>query len=79
MFMVFFAAAFLFPLRSRGLVAVGIAAGALAGLIRMSQGGHFLSDVVFAGIAMALTAVFTYQLFRKIGLRGLGVSAERSA
>lgn len=55
-FMIFFAFAFLFRRRFHLLMFAGIAAGSLAGLIRMAQGGHFLSDVVFAGITMALVA-----------------------
>lgn len=55
-FMVFFAFALLFPRNHRKLFAVGVAAGLATGLIRMAQGAHFLSDVIFAGVAMALTA-----------------------
>jgi membrane-associated phospholipid phosphatase len=33
-----------------------IAAGSFAGLIRIGAGGHFLSDVIFAGLFMALVA-----------------------
>ena len=55
-FMVLFAAALLFKSRSRNFVALGVGLGSLAGLMRMAQGGHFLSDVVFAGVLMAATA-----------------------
>jgi lipid A 4'-phosphatase len=55
-FIVLFAAAFLFAPYSRRFVAAGIILGALTGLIRMAQGGHFLSDVIFAGVMMAITA-----------------------
>ena len=50
MFALFFALALLAtgPRRNR-LILLGLAAGALAGFIRMAQGGHFLSDIVFAG------------------------------
>ncbi len=40
----------------RTWIAAGLAAGGLLGLMRLSQGGHFLSDVVFSGYAVALTA-----------------------
>ncbi len=70
MFMVFFAAAFLFPAWSRQLWAGGIIMGLLAGLIRMVQGGHFLSDVIFAGIFMAMTAAALYYAFRAISTTG---------
>ena len=39
--------------RRRRLFWAAIAAGSFAGLIRIGAGGHFLSDVVFAGIFMA--------------------------
>ena len=62
-FAVFFAAAFLFRKKSSTLIRTGVAAGAAAGLVRMAQGGHFLSDVIFAGVFMALTAVILDRLF----------------
>lgn len=62
-YMVFFAASFLSRRRTKQLIVAGIVAGSTAGLVRMSQGGHFLSDVIFAGIAMALTATALHQLF----------------
>ncbi len=56
-FVPFFAAALLLlPQLRRTLFGAGLAAGFGAGLIRISQGGHFLSDILFAGIFMALTA-----------------------
>ncbi len=56
LFAMFFGLAMVAGTRARALIALGIALGSFAGLIRMSQGAHFLSDVVFAGIFMALTA-----------------------
>ena len=38
------------------LVILGLVFGSAAGLLRMAQGAHFLSDVLFAGILMAVTA-----------------------
>jgi len=70
MFMVFFAAAFMRRRRARRLVLAGIGFGALAGLVRMSQGAHFLSDVVFAGVLMALTAAAISFLFRVVAAAG---------
>jgi lipid A 4'-phosphatase len=55
-FIVLFAAAMLFRPYSRRFVTLGIILGGLTGLIRMAQGGHFLSDVIFAGVLMAITA-----------------------
>jgi lipid A 4'-phosphatase len=51
-----FAFAFLYRQWRRKLFLAAIAAGSFAGLIRIGGGGHFLSDVVFAGIFMALVA-----------------------
>ncbi len=65
-YIAFFAGAFMFPSRARKLIAAGIAAGTFAGLIRMSQGAHFLSDVIFSGIAMALTAGVIQLIFETI-------------
>ncbi len=52
-----YAAAVLVPQWSATLVVVGTVGGLATGLVRMSQGGHFLSDVVFAGVFMALTVL----------------------
>ncbi|MEZ5900650.1 MAG: phosphatase PAP2 family protein [Hyphomicrobiaceae bacterium] len=79
MYIIFFAAAFIFTGYWFPLLGMGISAGALAGLIRMAQGGHFLSDVVFAGIAMALTAALTYSFFETIHPGVLERKAEGSA
>ena len=56
-FVTFYAAAALVPQWSVALVIAGTAGGLVTGLIRMSQGAHFLSDVVFAGVFMALTVL----------------------
>lgn len=55
MFAAFFALALLLPQHRRGLLVAGLASGILAGAVRILQGGHFLSDVLFAGIFMTLT------------------------
>jgi lipid A 4'-phosphatase len=52
-----YAAAALVPQWSVTLVLLGTVGGLATGLIRMSQGAHFLSDVVFAGVFMALTVL----------------------
>jgi lipid A 4'-phosphatase len=41
--------AFIFPDRRRLWLGVGLLSGSIAGLGRVIQGAHFLSDVVFAG------------------------------
>lgn len=53
---IFFAFALLFPGGERRLLVIGGIAGSLAGLVRIAGGGHYLSDVVFAGVFMALIA-----------------------
>jgi lipid A 4'-phosphatase len=55
MFALFFALAFLITRHSTVLICAALAMGSLAGLIRMAQGAHFLSDVAFAGIFMCIT------------------------
>lgn len=52
----FLAFAFIWPRRRRLWLGVGTAAGLGVGLVRIVQGGHFLSDVIFAGIVVYLTA-----------------------
>jgi lipid A 4'-phosphatase len=66
MYAAFFAAAFLFPAYGRRLIVAGILIGFFSGVIRMSQGAHFLSDVVFAGVAMALTVGCVFLIFRRV-------------
>ena len=59
-FVIFYAAAVAAPAAAPVLIAGGTIAGVLTGLIRMLQGAHFLSDVVFAGVLMALTVSLAY-------------------
>lgn len=63
LFMGFFALAFLFLSHARLFLAAGIVMGSLAGLVRMSQGAHFLSDVMFAGVIMAITVALVQLLY----------------
>jgi lipid A 4'-phosphatase len=56
-YVVLYAAAALVPQWSVALIAAGTVGGLATGLVRMSQGGHFLSDVIFAGVFMALTVL----------------------
>lgn len=65
-YLTFFALAFMFPWRARRLIVAGIVAGSLAGLVRMMQGAHFLSDVIFAGITMALIAAAVQLIFEAV-------------
>lgn len=66
MFAPFFALALLLPQFRRSLLGAGIAMGLLAGAVRIVQGAHFLSDILFAGIFMALTVGLLHIAF--IGL-----------
>ncbi len=50
------ALAWVFPRRRHFWLIVGTIWGANMGLIRIAQGGHFLSDVVFAGFIVYFTA-----------------------
>jgi lipid A 4'-phosphatase len=56
-FVTLYAAAALLPQWSAALVVAGTLGGLATGLVRMAQGAHFLSDVVFAGVFMALTVL----------------------
>ncbi len=67
-YVICFAAAFIFPSFAGTWVLTGILLGSAAGFVRMAQGAHFLSDVIFAGILMALTAAAVQSLFS--ALRG---------
>ena len=49
------------PRRRHLAVSAAVAAGAVIGLARMAQGGHFLSDVVFAGFLVIATSWLLYQ------------------
>jgi lipid A 4'-phosphatase len=68
-YVTFYAAAALFPQWSAALVIAGTVGGLATGLIRMAQGAHFLSDIVLAGVLMALTV---------LGLRELMLRGARS-
>jgi lipid A 4'-phosphatase len=57
-----FAIAMLARRRRAELMAAAVAAGSIAGLVRMGEGGHFLSDVVFGGVFMALDVALMYWL-----------------
>ncbi len=62
-YIICFAAAFIFPSFAGTWMLTGMVLGSAAGFVRMAQGAHFLSDVVFAGVLMALTAAALQLLF----------------
>ena len=70
-YMMFFALAMVSRRRRARLVALGLLGGTLAGFIRIAQGGHFLSDVVFAGVLMALIADLLHWVIFDLGERSM--------
>ena len=60
----YFGLAFIFVTRKRKILVASAAvlAGTLIGLVRMAQGAHFLSDVIFSGIFTFLTGWLLYFL-----------------
>jgi lipid A 4'-phosphatase len=67
-FVIFYAAAIAAPQAAVALIIVGTAVGLLTGFVRMIQGAHFLSDVVFAGVFMALTVAVAYFALRALDI-----------
>ncbi len=61
----FFGLAFFFVARRRRafIAAAGVLAGSVFGLVRMAQGAHFLSDVIFSGVFTFLAAWLLYFIF----------------
>jgi lipid A 4'-phosphatase len=59
----------------RLVFAASLAAGGIIGLVRMAQGGHFLSDVVFSG----LIVIGIVWLLHGLIVRGGGIAALRPA
>lgn len=51
----------------------GLFWGGLIGMARMSQGGHFLSDVLWSGIVVFFSAWLTYHYILKIPQREIGL------
>jgi lipid A 4'-phosphatase len=56
------AVALAFPARRRQFLIAGFAAGGALGLMRMGQGEHFLSDVIFSGVFNTLVFALLYEL-----------------
>lgn len=51
--------------RRLAMLGVSMIAGGSLGLMRMSQGGHFFSDVIFCGIFIYISTAIVYLLFYK--------------
>ena len=62
MFVSFYAPAAVAPQWAATLLVLGTLAGFSAGFVRVVQGAHFLSDVVFAGLFMALMVMALQRL-----------------
>ena len=45
-----------------------LAAGSFMGLVRMAQGGHFLSDVILSGLVVYLVIWLLHRAFKKVAL-----------
>ncbi len=72
--------AFLIPVgvRRRQTTVVALAAGAVVGIARIAQGGHFLSDVVFSGLFVFGTTWLTWRwVVERDGLRVLWGPLDR--
>ena len=65
----FIAFAFVWPTRRKAIVAGTVLAGGALGLIRIAQGGHFASDVLFTGLVVLITTAVLARLFRPIQAR----------
>lgn len=61
-FLPFYAAAAILPQNMVALAVTGTVLGLAAGILRISQGAHFLSDVIFAGVFMGLTVTSIWHL-----------------
>ena len=55
--------AFVVPQCRRKWVGIGLITGGAIGVVRMAQGGHFLSDVVFAFFAVYIAAYTAFRVF----------------
>ena len=60
------AGAFVDPRRRRAWLLAGIAAGSIVGFWRMAAGGHFLSDVLFAGLVVYGTCALLAKAMRPV-------------
>jgi len=67
-----FTAAILARRRRAALMGLAVIAGSLIGVIRIGQGGHFLSDVIFAAVFMAMVVAFLDWLVSHPFFRGWG-------
>jgi lipid A 4'-phosphatase len=71
-----FAVALLARRRRATLMGVAVLAGSLIGFIRIGEGGHFLSDVVFAGVFMGLVVALLHWIVFGLSRGRLGDEAR---
>ena len=57
------------PATRRRWLLIGAAAGLLVGGVRMAQGGHFLSDVLFSGLFLWLTSAALRAVWLRLAAR----------
>jgi membrane-associated PAP2 superfamily phosphatase len=57
------------PATRRRWLLWGLAAGLATGALRIAQGGHFLSDVLFSGVFVWLVCVLLRQAWARLRLR----------
>lgn len=67
------------PATRRRWLAAGLACGGLVGLMRIAQGGHWLSDVVFAGFFVYLVAALAHRLVFRGQAPGPDAAAQASS
>ncbi len=53
--------------RNRKWLLVPVIAGSIIGVVRIAQGGHFISDIIFSGFVVWFCSLFLYLLFFKSG------------
>jgi lipid A 4'-phosphatase len=63
----FFAASLVMPQSAPWLLAVGTICGLACGLVRIAQGAHFLSDIIFAGVFMAVAVACVHAAMQSRG------------
>ncbi|HLX53686.1 MAG TPA: phosphatase PAP2 family protein [Aquella sp.] len=56
--------------RKKTAIILSLIGGTVVGTVRILQGGHYLSDVVFAGIFVWLTAIFIIYILDQVGITG---------
>ena len=44
---------------------LAVVLGSLLGLVRIAEGGHFLSDVVFSFLVMAISTILIFMFYKK--------------